>query len=51
MGRVNVIGAYVMEKEKLSREIAEKTVELYMSGMSYEEALRRAKILMNSKMR
>lgn len=33
---MNVIVAYVIEKEKLSREIAEKTAELYLSGMSYE---------------
>lgn len=40
---MNVIAVYVMTKEKLSREIAEKTAELYMSGMSYEEALEKAK--------
>lgn len=33
---MNVIAAYVMTKEKLSREIAEKTAELYMNGMSYK---------------
>lgn len=42
---MNVIAAYVIEKEKLSREIAEKTAELYLSGMSYEEALEKAKII------
>ena len=40
---MNVITVYVIEKENLSREIAEKTAELYLSGMSYEEALRKAK--------
>lgn len=40
---MNVIAAYVIEKERLSREIAEKTVELYMSGMSYEDAFEKAK--------
>lgn len=42
---MNVITAYVIEKEKLSREIAEKTAELYMNGMSYEEALQRAMVI------
>ena len=42
---MNVIAAYVMAKEKMCREIADKTVELYMSGMSYEEALEKAKEL------
>lgn len=42
---MNVIAAYVITKEKLSREIADKTAELYLSGMSYEEALERAKII------
>jgi len=40
---MNAIAVYVMTKEKLSREIAEKVVELYMSGMRYEEALKKAK--------
>lgn len=40
---MNVIAFYVMTKEKMCREIAEKTVEFYMSGMSYEEAFRKAK--------
>lgn len=44
---MNVIVAYVIEKEKLSREIAEKTAELYMSGMSYEAALEKAKEIYN----
>ena len=39
---MNVIVAYIIEKENLSREIAEKTAEL-QNGMSYEEALRKAK--------
>ncbi|MBZ0312436.1 hypothetical protein K7185_08120 [Clostridium butyricum] len=40
---MNVIAVYVMTKEDVNREIADKTVELYMDGMSYEEALKRAK--------
>lgn len=44
---MNVIAVYVMTKEKMCREIADKTVELYMSGMSYEEALERAKKLIS----
>lgn len=40
---MNVIAVYVMTKEKMCREIADKTVELYMSGMSYEEAFKKAK--------
>lgn len=42
---MNVIAAYVMTKEKLSIEIAKKTAELYLSGMSYEEALQRAMVI------
>ena len=42
---MNVIAVYVMTKEKMCREIADKTVEFYMSGMSYEEALEKAKEL------
>ena len=45
---MNVIAVYVMTKEKLSREIAEKTAELYMSGMRYEEALKKAKQILNN---
>ena len=40
---MNVIAVYAMTKAKMCREIADKTVELYMSGMSYEEALEKAK--------
>lgn len=40
---MTVIGGYVMTKEEVDIEIAEKTVELYMSGMSYEEAFNKAK--------
>ena len=40
---MNVIAVYVMTKEKVNREIAEKTAELYFKGMSYEEALEKAK--------
>ena len=42
---MNVIAVYVMTKEKMCREIADKTVEFYMNGMSYEEALQKAKEL------
>ena len=40
---MNVITVYVMTKEKLSREVAEKVAELYMRGMRYEEALKTVK--------
>lgn len=40
---MNVIAAYVIAKEKLSREIAMKTAELYLEGKTYEEALKKAK--------
>ena len=40
---MNVIAVYVMTKEKMCREIADKTVEFYMNGMSYKEALKKAK--------
>ena len=46
---MNVIAAYIIEKERLSREIAEKTVELYMSGMTYEKALKKAKLISKNK--
>lgn len=40
---MNVIAFYVMTKEGVNREIAEKTVELYFEGMSYKEAFEKAK--------
>lgn len=40
---MNVIAVYVMTKENVNREIAEKTAELYFEGMSYEEAFEKAK--------
>ena len=40
---MNVIAAYVIAKENLSREIAMKTAELYLEGWTYEEALKKAK--------
>lgn len=40
---MNVIAHYVVTKEKLCREIADKTAELFLEGMSYEEALEKAK--------
>ena len=40
---MNVIAFYVMKNENVSREIAEKTAELYFKGMSYEEAFEKAK--------
>ena len=46
---MNVIAVYVMTKEKMCREIADKTVEVYMSGMSYEEAFKKAKELYKHK--
>lgn len=46
---MNVIAAYVMTKENQSREIAIKTAELYLQGMTYEEALEKAKEIVNGK--
>lgn len=40
---MNVIAFYVMTKEKADRKIADKTAELYMTGMSYEDAYKKAK--------
>ena len=45
---MNVIAVYVRTKEKMCREIADKTVELYMSGMGYEEAFEKAKEIMRN---
>ena len=45
---MKVIAVYVMTKEKMCREIADKTVDLYMSGMSYEEALEKAKEILEN---
>lgn len=42
---MNVIAAYVVAKEKLNRKIAEKTADFYLDGMSYKEALEKAKKL------
>ena len=43
---MNVIAVYVMTKEDVCREIAEKTAELYFEGLSYEEAFEKAKEIM-----
>lgn len=43
---MNVIAAYVIAKENLNMEIAKKTAELYLDGMTYEEALEKAKELL-----
>lgn len=40
---MNVIAVYVMTKEKMCIEIADKTAELYLTGMNYEEAFEMAK--------
>ena len=40
---MNVIAAYVVAKENLNRKIADKTAELYLTGMSYKDALKEAK--------
>lgn len=40
---MKIITFYVQAKEELSREIGELTAELFLRGMSYEEALREAK--------
>ena len=45
---MNVIAVYVMTKENVNREIAEKTAELYFEGMSYEEAFEKAKELIKN---
>lgn len=47
---MNVIAYYVVTKEKLCREIANKTAELFLGGMSYEEALKKAKELYKDKL-
>lgn len=46
---MNVIAYYVVTKENLCREIADKTSELFLNGMSYEQALKKAKELYNYK--
>lgn len=46
---MNVIAVYVMTKEKMCKEIADKTVEFYMSGVSYEEAFKKANELYKNK--
>lgn len=38
---INVIAYYVVTKENLCREIVDKTAELFLGGMSYEEALKK----------
>lgn len=40
---MNVIAAYVIAKENENRKIADKTAQLYFEGMSYDEALKRAR--------
>ena len=40
---MNIITAYVIAKENLNLEIAKKTAELYLDGMTYKEALEKAK--------
>lgn len=45
---MNVIAVYVMTKENVNREIAEKTAELYFEGMRYEEAFEKAKEIMKN---
>lgn len=45
---MTVMAVYVITKEKMCREIADKTVELYMNGMSYEEAFEKAKEIMEN---
>ena len=40
---MNVIAAYVVAKENLDRKIAEKTADFYLDGMTYKEALEKAK--------
>ena len=40
---MKIITFYVQAKEELSKEVGELTAELFLKGMSYEEALREAK--------
>lgn len=40
---MNVIAFFVIKNENVSREIAEKTAELFFEGMSYEESFEKAK--------
>lgn len=40
---MSVLAVYVQTKENICREVAEKTAELYMRGMSYEDAFQKAK--------
>ncbi|MDO5518689.1 MAG: hypothetical protein Q4F66_14125 [Clostridium sp.] len=40
---MNIITVYVQAKENLSREIGELTAEFFLEGLSYKEALKRAK--------
>ena len=42
---MSVMSVYVQMKENIARRIADKTAELYMNGLSYEEALMKAKEL------
>lgn len=45
---MNVMTVYVITKENVNREIAEKTVELYFEGMNYQEAFEKAKKLLGN---
>lgn len=40
---MNIITVYVQAKENLSREIGELTAQYFLEGLSYEEALEKAK--------
>lgn len=46
---MNIIAAYVIAKENLNLEIAKKTAELYLDGMTYKEALEKAKRMFQEK--
>lgn len=45
---MNIITVYVQAKENLSREIGELTAELFLQGMEYEEALERAREILEA---
>ena len=46
---MSVMSVYVQMKENIAQHIADKTAELYMNGLSYEEALMKAKELYGEK--
>ena len=45
---MNVLAFYIMTKEGVNREIAEKTAELYFEGMTYKDAFENAKKILKN---